>query len=452
MSPPASTIVCAGCGTAPDELDPFPFRCAKAGHDDVDHVLVRVLDTARVRFPPAANAEAGPFLRYRGLLHSYHLAIAAGLTEEGFRGLVGRLDRQVAAVDGRGFRRTPLRRDDLLSARLGFREPGGLWVKDETGNVAGSHKGRHLMGVLLHLAVAERLGRSDPASRPSLAIASCGNAALAAAVLARSGGWPLRVFVPADAEPAVLARLGDLGAEVISCPRQPDQPGDPAYHRLLAELAAGAVPFTCQGNLNGLAIEGGETLGYELVTGLSAAGVELDHLVVQVGGGALASACIAAFDEAAALGVLPAAPKVHTVQTDGAHPLERAYHRVRAGLPADPTAADIAAAVSAAASHRSSYMWPWEHEPKSLATGILDDETYDWRAVVDGMLRGGGQPVVVSEDRIAAGHRLGLQAGYPVSATGTAGLAGLLELRARGAVGPRDRAAVLFTGVQWPGS
>ena len=70
-----------------------------------------------------------------------------------------------------------------------------------------------------------------------------------------------------------------LGAiEPDQRPRQPGQPGDPSCHRLRAELAAGAIPFTCQGNLNGLAIEGGETLGFELAAGLSAAGVALEYL------------------------------------------------------------------------------------------------------------------------------------------------------------------------------
>ena len=39
-----------------------------------------------------------------------------------------------------------------------------------------------------------------------------------------------------------------------------------------------------------------------------------------------------------------------------------------------------------AARHRSAFMWPWETEPHSVADGILDDETYDWLAVVRGML------------------------------------------------------------------
>jgi threonine synthase len=450
VSVPASTITCAGCAATPAASDPYPFRCRNAGQDDVDHVLVRSLDLAQVRFPAAADGQANPFLRYRGLLNSYHRATAAGVTDAAFCDLVRQLDQRVAEVDGHGFWLTPFRRDELLSGELGCREPGGVWVKNETGNVAGSHKGRHLMGVLLHLAVAERLGLADAAQRPDLAIASCGNAALAAAVLARAGDWPLQVYVPVDAEPGIVRRLTELGAHIVACPRQPDQHGDPTYHRLMQELAAGAVPFTCQGNLNGLAIEGGQTLGYELAAELAAAGLTLDHLIVQVGGGALATACIAAFDEAVALGVLPRGPRVHTVQTEGAHPLERAYHLVRAQLPPEPSAADVRAAVAAAARHRSRYMWPWETEPKSLATGILDDETYDWRAVVDGMLRSLGMPVVVSEDRIAAAHRLGIDAGYPVDPTGTSGLAGLLELCAAGVVGPQDKVAVLFTGVQRP--
>ena len=212
-----------------------------------------------------------------------------------------------------------------------------MWVKDETGNVTGSHKGRHLMGVLLHLEIAERLGLADPDVRPDLAIASCGNAALAAAVIARAADRRLRVFVPVDADPVVLRGLRELGADVVTCPRTPGIPGDPAYARMRAEVAAGALPFTCQGSENGLVIEGGETLAYEIVSDLQVEGIVLDHLVVQVGGGALASACIQAFGEAVDLDALGRGPRIHTVQTTGGHPLERAYRRVRARLPASPS-------------------------------------------------------------------------------------------------------------------
>jgi threonine synthase len=324
-----------------------------------------------------------------------------------------------------------------------------VWVKDETGNVSGSHKGRHLMGVLIHLAVMEEAGLLDPAGRRDLAIASCGNAALAAAVVARAGGWRLAVFVPADADPAVVRRLDGLGAEVVTCPREPGQRGDPAYLRLRDKLAGGALPFTTQGNENGLTIEGGETLGYELVTALASLPGGLDHLIIQVGGGALASSCIQALREAVGLGALDRLPRVHTVQTAGAHPLERAYGRVRALLPTEPGPEAVRRAMAEAAAHRSAFMRPWEETPHSVATGILDDETYDWRAVVEGMLTTGGRPLVVSEALLREANRLAVSAtGIRADPTGSAGLAGLLELRRSGAIGDAGQAAVLLTGIE----
>ena len=454
----ASTIRCSGCDYVAHPDDPFPFRCPQAGTDKADHVLTRVLDLAVARFPAAdpgaRGSEANPFVRYRALLHSHHVAMARGISDAAYRDLVESLDASVADVDGRGFRATPFFRSGALSDTLGFSAAGGVWVKDETGNVSGSHKGRHLMGVLIHLAVMAEAGLLDPADCPGLAIASCGNAALAAAVLARAGGRRLTVFVPPDAEPAVVSRLADLEAKVVACPRLPGVPGDPAYLRLREELGRGAVPFTTQGTENGLAIEGGETLGYELVTDLAvstSAGApgHLDHLVVQVGGGALASACIQALREAADLGALDRLPRIHTVQTYGAHPLELAYERVRELLPGAPEADAVRRAMARAAANRADFMRPWPEPPRSVASGILDDETYDWRAVVEGMLLTGGRALVVTEDSLVAANELAVTGtGIPVDPTGSAGLGGLLEMRRRGEVGDDDRVAVLFTGAR----
>ena len=446
MTVPASTICCSGCGYTAGPADPCPFRCPRAGTDDTDHVLTRMLSLDGATFP--RDREANPFLRYRTLMHSYHVATAYGLPDVGYRDLVASLDASVAAVDGHGFAATPLHRSPELSQALGFAADGGVWVKDETGNVSGSHKGRHLMGVLVHLTVMERLGLLDAARRPGLAIASCGNAALAAAVVARAGGWPLTVFVPPEADARVVRRLHDLAATVVTCPRAPGTPGDPAYLALRQELAAGALPFTTQGPENGLAIEGGLTLGYELVTDLTGQ-PGLDHLIVQVGGGALASSTIQALREAADLGAIAGLPRVHTVQTAGAHPLERAYARVLALLPVEPGPDAIKRAMAEAAARRPEFMSPWPSAPASVATGILDDETYDWRAVVDGMLATGGRPLVVSEDTLIEAGRLAVaRTGIPVDATGSSGLAGLVELRRSGEIADHERVAVLFTGRQ----
>ncbi len=446
MTAVVSRLVCAGCGAEPGPLDPYPFRCTNAQPgDDIDHVVRRELDLSAVRFP-AGDPEPNPFIRYRAFLHAYHVALAGGLSDDEFCSLVRRLDAQVSAVDGHPFIATPFARGARLSDRLGFSRTGGVWVKDETRNVSGSHKARHLFGVLLYLEVAERLGLADPSQRRDLAIASCGNAALAAAVVAAAGARTLHVFVPVDAEPAVLARLEELGARITVCPRNPGETGDPTVERLLRAVAEGALPFTCQGSLNGLAIEGGETIGYEIASDLAAADATVDHLVVQVGGGALASACVEALREAAALGAIPASPRIHTVQTEGAWPLKRAHDAVVARC-AGAEPGEIRAALRYAAHHRAEFMWPWEHEPHSIAHGILDDETYDWLAVVEGMIATGGGPLVVDEETLATANALAREAtAIPVDATGSAGLAGLLGLRAAGRVSDDERVAVLFTG------
>jgi threonine dehydratase len=183
-----------------------------------------------------------------------------------------------------------------LGAALELSTPDALWVKDETRHVSGSHKARHLMGLALWLAVSD-LARTTTAqgpagasaTTPALAIASCGNAALAAAVVARAIERPLRVFIPTDAHPKVVERLRALGAVLEVCPRQPDVPGDPTLHAFRAAVQAGALPFCCQGNENGLTIEGGMTLGWEIASQLARTGALIDRLFVQVGGGALAS-------------------------------------------------------------------------------------------------------------------------------------------------------------------
>ncbi|HEY6960265.1 MAG TPA: pyridoxal-phosphate dependent enzyme [Gaiellaceae bacterium] len=420
MKLPASTLVCAGCGTEVPPDDPYPFACPRAGEGDVDHVLRRVLDLSRTAWPDGDDPR--PFVRFRTLLHSYRFGRAHGLSDRALVRMIERLDDRVAAVDGHGFRVTPLVHSQAL----------GAWAKDETHNVSGSHKARHLFGVMLQLEIAARLGLGT--GRRSLAIASCGNAALAAAVVAAAAGRILDVFVPEDAEPAVLSRLEQLGARITVCPRDPSVPGDPTVVRLREALANGALPFTCQGDLNGLAIEGGHTLAWEL----AASGLELDRIVVQVGGGALASAVAGGLQEAWTLGAIERLPRVDTVQTRGAWPLKRALDAIRSHP----------GGLAYARTHRSEFMWPWETPPQSVAHGILDDETYDWAAVCEAMLATGGDALVVDEETLRSANALARrETGIPVDPTGSSGLAGLVALREAGAIGDDERVAVLFTGV-----
>ena len=411
---------CAVCGATTAIGDALTWRCPNATATDRRHAPQIVQPVA----PVVSTGATNPFLAFRQYLAWDSFAEALGLDDGARVALVSELDAQVALVAGTGFVTTPFARADALSDELGFAPTGGVWVKNETAHVAGSQKARHLFGILLHLVTAERAGLvpwSD-GERPSLAIASCGNAALAASTLAAAVQWPISVFVPADANPRVLERLHALGATVVECPRLPaDPPGDPCVHRFREAVMEGAIPFSVQGTENAWCLDGGRTIGWEM------RGRPFDRLFVQVGGGAFA-ACVSA-----GMGSLP---RLHAVQTRACAPLERAW--------------ELAASVggpAAVAQHWSDVMWPWEHVGHSAADGILDDETYDWLPVVDAMHRSHGGAVVASEDDVLMANEIGCRTtGIDASHTGTAGLAGLLAIRDH--VAADERVAVIFSGVQ----
>lgn len=402
-------LVCGGCGWSPAGRD-IAFRCALAG-DGRDHALIPRVDPARVSWP--APGDPDPFVRYGSLLVARTGAVDDGEWVRRTRALAAR----VRSVDGR----------DVAPTRTVALDPDTT-AKVEAEGVGGSHKWRHLFSTLLALPDDDR--------RP-LAIASCGNAALAAATLARAADRHLDVFVPDWADQAVLDRLAALGAKVTVSSREPGERGDPCVRQFRAAVHRGSVPFSCQGTDNALALDGGRTLGWELADQLG--GRAPDHLVLQAGGGALASCAVRALDEAKTLGALDAMPMVHVVQADGAAPLVRAWVR----LARIASESGWEAAVAEGASHPADFMWPWAH-PRSVATGILDDETYDWLDVVRGVARSGGSIITVSdEEMVAAADAASGGADTAIGPTGAAGYAGVRALRREGFTGTF---AVVLTG------
>jgi threonine synthase len=421
---------CAVCGAHVDIAEPMSWRCPNATVVDWHHSLQLVQGIAPLRSIDDPN----PFVAFRSYLAWDGFAAAHGMTEVARTAMVRQVDADIATVAGVGFHVTPFERADALSDALGFTMDGGVWVKDETGQVAGSHKARHLTTILLHLLTAESLGLtswSGTTGRPPLAIASCGNAAYAAATLAAAVSWPIRVFVPPTGDPAVLARLAELRADIVECPRSPTAlPGDPCIHRFREAVAEGAIPFTVQGPENAWCLDGGRTIGWEMARHLEEnVGPPLDRLFVQVGAGTFAASAIAGFRMS---GITP---RLHAVQTDSCAPLERAYLKtVEMGGP------------NVAATRWDECMWPWENVGRSAADGILDDETYDWIPVVRAMGEGNGSPIVATEARVLEANELGRRTtGINASHTGTAGLAGLLAVRDE--VGADERVAVIFSGV-----
>ena len=421
---------CEVCGTTVDFGASLVFGCPNSSAADRHHVVRFESDV--VPFRP--TGDPNPFLAYRRWLAVDAFGERVGIDASTRARIIADLDAAVARVAGTGFRRTPMVRADRLSDALGFGDRGGVWVKDETQNVAGSHKARHLFTELVHLVTAERAGVapwSSPAYRPPLAIASCGNAAVAASTLAAAVDWPIAVHVPVAADDTVLAMLDQLGADVRVCERRATDPaGDPCVLRFREAVVDGAVPFGVQGPENMWCLDGGRTIGWEMTDEIAAQGRMFDRIFVQVGGGAFAS-CVGA-----SLRDSGVHPRLHAVQAEGCAPLARAWER-----------ALTTGGAKGAARRWRECMWPWESTPVSVADGILDDETYDWAGVVEAMADTGGSPVVAPEAVVVEAHRLARDTtDIDVSPTGSAGLAGLVAIR--GEVGDDECVAVVFSGIR----
>jgi len=377
---------------------------------------------------------------------------------------IRRLNTAVSALEGHGFAPTPFERETALATAVGLPAGMELWVKDETVNVSGSHKGRHLFGV----AVCEALA---PSGVGPWAIASCGNAALAASIVAAAAEHPLEVFVPTWADDAVVGEIESTGARVTRVEREVGRLGDPAYLAMVEAIAGGATAFSCQGTDTPSTIDGGRTLAFEMIDALTAhdhpTPPHLDRLFVQVGGGALASAVVTGLARCD----LPKMPTVHAVQPLGNHPLVRAWDTVLSELLDAPPESTVEGRLAAAAalgrladdarrvivrrlrSDPARYMRPWADEPESYATGILDDVTYDWIPIIEAMLATGGAPVVPSEDQLRRAHALAHDhTSIPACPTGAAGLGGLIAVVEAGyALERHERLAVIFSGHQRAG-
>jgi len=419
-------LVCAVCATTVPISQALSWKCPRATETDTHHVLH--FENTVEPFRP--TDDENPYLAFRKYLAVDSFGAAIGLSEDERIRIITEANAAVAAVAGTGFLRTPLYRSVELSDALGFTAKGGVWIKDETHNVAGSHKARHLFTELLHLLFAEAAGVAPwtSSTRPPLAIASCGNAAIAASTLAAAVQWPIYVHVPPAATSEVLVALASLDADVRVCPRLPDDAaGDPCVLRFREAVANGAIAFGVQGTENAWCLDGGRTIGWEMTEDL---GHLMDRIFIQVGGGAFA-ACVGASLRSAGVH-----PKLHAVQTEGCAPLARAWEKALA-----------TGGARNAGPRWNECMWPWETTPVSIADGILDDETYDWIGVLDAMADTGGAPVVVSEQHVQQAydwvHSL---TSVNVSATGVAGLAGLMAMRSD--IANDERVVVVMSGVE----
>ena len=468
------------------EIETGIFSCLDSRPRE-EHTLRRVLPSGpEVSDGIQTSWAAGSRQTFDVLRHS--ISAHRLLGHDRYRRVLERVAEQLLRMEERDFKVTPLTEESGLASVLG--RTGRLWVKDETGNVTGSHKGRHLMATLLYLEALRKL--KGESIKKVLAIYSCGNAALGASAVARAGGYELHAFVPEDVDPVVAAMLAERGTIVERIPRSGTGAGDPCYLAFRKAInEQGWIPFACAGNDNWSNIEGGATLGWEMVMQTGDRCAKIDNVVIQVGGGALARSVAQALEEALQLGFIQVLPRIHVCQPAGGFPFVRAYLLAlaeiarRSGLPfdldyqhgADPRGQlektmaftlvgrdQIQAVANFVKSHFDSpamqsflvdmageaghVMWPWDGgTPHSLAHGILDDLTYDWYYLLRAVLRSGGRAEILAEDTIRASYvKAQSHTGIPVCPTGASGLAGLIQLTDSGAIDRRESAGLFFTG------
>lgn len=442
-------LTCSGCGERADGAGGLFFACPNASDDkykDIDHVFapedpslnhLQTLAKLNDASNELATSSNNPFIRYRSLLFPYRVAMDKGMSDTEYVDLVHQLDESIKDIGGVGFIETPLMWCKDINA----------FVKNETNNVAQSHKARHLFNLMTYLLVMAKFDTNDTIRKKRLAVASCGNAGLAAALVAAAAKWPIDVCIPPDADPSVVTQLEKVGADVHICSRDDSHvdtklgtistkgSADPTvavFRNLVQDHSS--IPFSVQGCDCGMAVEGSQTIAWEVIEAIhrdysddlnSKSKKEIEEIHIQVGGGALGSGLIQGFQRAidGHLAVInpsfnmKSLPKLFCVQPDGNGPLNRAYTKMLSDN----------ILLSEAVKHRSKYMYAWEN-PHSIAHGILDDETYDWVALVNGMSTSNGGSILIDDENICKAKEFA-ESTFDLNPchTGSAGLAALIN-------------------------
>jgi len=282
---------------------------------------------------------------------------------------------------------TPIWRWDTPALRDAWGGPGDLWLKLELLQVTGSFKARGVFAVMAEL--------DADALRRGVTAISAGNHALAVGHAARVLGSTAKLVMPRRTNPLRVEGCRAQGAEVILVD------DITAGFRMVEQIASDegrtfVHPF--EGRLTAL---GTATLGIELVEQTEARGVELDAVLVPIGGGGLCAGV------AAAVKLVRPSCKVFGIEPVGADSMHRSF---AAGAPAK-----IDAVRTIADSLGAPYALPYSFE---LCREFVDEL------------------VLVDDDQIRAAMRLLFRdaklAPEPAAAASTAALLGPLRERLHG--------------------
>ena len=300
-------------------------------------------------------------------------------------------DRVVTLLEGN----TPLVPAPRLAAQIA---PGlALYLKVEGANPTGSFKDRGMT-----VAVSRALA----AGAETVVCASTGNTSASAAAYAARAGLRCAVVIP-EGQIALgkLAQAMVHGARVVAVRGNFDRALE-----LVRELArAGRVSVV--NSINPDRIEGQKTIAYEIVSALE--GRVPDVHALPVGNAGNITATWKGYVERAARHG-GSKPRMLGFQAEGAAPIVRGER-----VP----------------------------EPKTLATAIKIGNPASWTGAVEARDQSGGLIDMVTDDEIVAAYRaLADHEGIFVEPASAAGVAGLLKLGPKGALGAARLAVCTVTG------
>lgn len=299
---------------------------------------------------------------------------------------------------------TPLLSLPALAKTAGVRE---LMVKEEGLNPTYSFKARGMSAAVTRAVAGGAKGFVAP---------SAGNAADALSAYGARAGVPVRVYMPEDTPPLVIAECRALGAQVELVDGVISDCGVKAR-----EFAQESGYFDVSTLREPYRVEGKKTMGYEIAEQL---GWNLpDAIIYPTGGGTGIIGMWKAFAEMETLGWLEPGkrPRMYVVQSSGCAPMVRAWE----------SGAETAE--------------PWK-DPETIAWGLRVPGAIGDFLILRAVRESGGAAVAVSDkDLLTRADEL-LHHGVAACPEGGATLAALYRLRADGHIGPDDRVICFNTG------
>ena len=322
---------------------------------------------------------------------------AGPLTVAGKRGVIRRYFEHLPVSDA-----TPIVTLDegdtplIYSERFSNEMGAEVWLKYEGLNPTGSFKDR---GMTLAISKALEEGSS------AVVCASTGNTSASAAAYAARAGMICAVLIPEG-----NVALGKLAQALVHGARVLEIRGNFDEALELTKEMSASHPITLVNSVNPFRIEGQKTASYEIVEALGRAP---DLHVMPVGNAGNITAYWRGYREAKEQGWSDSLPQMHGFQAEGANPI------VRGSVVPDP---------------------------KTIATAIRIGNPASWEGATDAASSSGGGIYSIRDKEILEAYRSLAQEGIFVELASAAGVAGLRQMKQKGAIPKGSTITCVLTG------